>query len=100
MTVNEIPDATWYCFEATGTHSSPGKVGTLDLLPGVKGYLMRNDHNKRYYQVVARVPSGAIAGWYIKDDELNNIVRLTVPAPRFAHPERHWAAFWAARYLK
>ncbi len=95
MKPTEIDNGRWYVFTALGGHVKIGaRLHEFRFLAGVKGYICRNEFDPSYYQIVAPCDDGIIAGWYLKASDADRLCLVTIPAPKFAHPERHWSEHW------
>lgn len=85
----------------TGEYSSSGKSGVrLTLRSGIKGYVRRNGFQTNYFQVLAKLESGSIGGWYIREDDSDRIIEVVRPIPEKANPEGHWKAYWNTAFQK
>lgn len=100
MKAADIENGRWYVFTTTGEHFTIGTgMHETRFVSGVKGYLSRNEHTPNYYQIVAPLDGkpGVVAGWYLKESEVDRLCEITIPAPRFAKPGKHWSAWWQSR---
>lgn len=91
----------WFTFTATADHHSM-ITGELEFASGDRGYIRRNDHDPKYFQIVTK-RGEFIHGCYVSEKEAAKCVEVNVPITEGKNKlvvNRYWSGYWTRKFHK